>query len=137
MTYDNNNIFSQIINKKLPTEIILENEHAIAFNDIAPQAPIHILIIPKGKYIKFDDFINNASKEEIYNFFRLINQLVEDFNLENDGYRLITNAGKNANQEVPHLHFHLLGGQNLGKMSNKSLRQNLREMSNKSLHQNP
>tara|TARA_B100001248_G_C27255013_1_gene395637 strand:+ start:214 stop:564 length:351 start_codon:yes stop_codon:yes gene_type:complete len=116
MTYDNNNIFSQIINKKLPTEIILENEHAIAFNDIAPQAPIHILIIPKGKYIKFDDFINNASKEEIYNFFRLINQLVEDFNLENDGYRLITNAGKNANQEVPHLHFHLLGGQNLGKM---------------------
>ena len=116
MTYDNNNIFSQIINKKLPTEIILENEHAIAFNDIAPQAPIHILIIPKGKYIKFDDFINNASKEEIYNFFRLINQLVKDFNLENDGYRLITNAGKNANQEVPHLHFHLLGGQNLGKM---------------------
>ena len=116
MTYDNNNIFSQIINKKLPTEIILDNEHAIAFNDIAPQAPIHILIIPKGKYIKFDDFINNASKEEIYNFFRLINQLVKDFNLENDGYRLITNAGKNANQEVPHLHFHLLGGQNLGKM---------------------
>ena len=116
MTYDNNNIFSQIINKKLPTEIILDNEHAIAFNDIAPQAPIHILIIPKGKYIKFDDFINNASKEEIHNFFMLINQLVKDYNLENSGYRLITNAGKNANQEVPHLHFHLLAGQNLGKM---------------------
>ena len=116
MTYNDNNIFAQIIDKKLPTEIILENEYAIAFNDIAPQAPIHILIIPKGKYIKYDDFINKASKEEIHNFFMLINQLVKDYNLENSGYRLITNAGKNANQEVPHLHFHLLAGQNLGKM---------------------
>ncbi len=116
MTYNDNNIFAQIIDKKLPTEIILENEYAIAFNDIAPQALIHILIIPKGKYIKYDDFINKASKEEIYHFFMLINQLVKNYNLENDGYRLITNAGKNANQEVPHLHFHLLAGQNLGKM---------------------
>ena len=116
MTYDDNNIFAQIIDKKLPTKIILENEYAIAFNDIAPQAPIHILIIPKGKYVKYDDFISKASKEEISNFFRLINQLVKDYNLEYAGYRLITNAGKNANQEVPHLHFHLLAGQNLGKM---------------------
>ena len=116
MTYNDNNIFAQIIDKKLPTEIILENEYAIAFNDIAPQALIHILIIPKGKYIKYDDFINKASKEEIYHFFMLINQLVKNYNLENAGYRLITNAGKNANQEVPHLHFHLLAGQNLGKM---------------------
>ena len=116
MTYNDNNIFAQIIGKKLPTKIILENEYAIAFNDIAPQAPIHILIIPKGKYIKYDDFINKASKEEIHNYFMLINQLVKDYNLENSGYRLITNAGKNANQEVPHLHFHLLAGQNLGKM---------------------
>tara|TARA_B100000242_G_scaffold275222_1_gene230154 strand:- start:404 stop:754 length:351 start_codon:yes stop_codon:yes gene_type:complete len=116
MTYNDNNIFAQIIDKKLPTEIILENEYAIAFNDIAPQALIHILIIPKGKYIKYDDFINKASKEEIYHFFMLINQLVKNYNLENAGYRLITNAGKNANQEVPHFHFHLLAGQNLGKM---------------------
>ena len=116
MAYDNENIFAKILNKKLPTEIILENEHAIAFNDIFPQAPIHILIIPKGKYIKYDDFINRASKEEIYYFFMLINQLVRDHNLEDTGYRLITNAGKDANQEVPHLHFHLLAGQNLGKM---------------------
>ena len=116
MTYNDNNIFAQIIDKKLPTEIILENEYAIAFNDIAPQAPIHLLIIPKGKYVKYDDFINKASKEEIHSFFMLINQLVKDYNVENSGYRLITNAGKNANQEVPHLHFHLLAGQNLGKM---------------------
>ena len=99
MDYDNNNIFAKILNKKLSTEIILENEYAIAFNDITPQAPIHVLIIPKGKYIKYDDFLNKAAKEEIYQFFMLI-----------------TNAGKHANQEVPHLHFHLLAGKNLGKM---------------------
>ena len=116
MLYDENNIFANIINKKLSTEIILESEHAIAFNDIAPQAPIHILIIPKGKYIKYDDFLNKASKEEVIDFFMLINRLVRMNNLENTGYRLITNAGKNANQEVPHLHFHLLAGQNLRQM---------------------
>ncbi len=116
MIYNDDNIFAQILDRRLSTEIILENEFAIAINDIAPQAQIHILIIPKGKYIKYDDFLSKGSKEEIYNFFTLINQLVKDYNLENTGYRLITNAGKNANQEVPHLHFHLLAGQNLGKM---------------------
>ena len=116
MVYDDENIFAKIINKKLKTEIILESEHAIAFNDIAPQAPTHILIIPKGKYIKYDEFINKASKEEIHDFFILINRLVKINNLEDTGYRLISNAGKNANQEVPHLHFHLLAGKNLGKM---------------------
>ena len=116
MSYDNDNIFAKILDKRLLTKIILENDYAIAFNDIAPQAPIHILIIPKGKYIKYDDFINKASQEEVYNLFALINQLVKDFNLEETGYRLISNAGKNANQEVPHLHFHLLAGKNLGRM---------------------
>ena len=116
MIYDYENIFAKIIDKKFSTEIVMENEHAIAFNDIAPQAPIHILIIPKGKYIKYDDFLNKASQEEVYSLFVLINKLVKNNNLENTGYRLITNAGKNANQEVPHLHFHLLAGQNLGKM---------------------
>ena len=116
MVYNEENIFAKILNKKLSTKIILENKHAIAFNDIAPQAPIHILIIPKGKFIKYDDFISKASKEEIYDFFLLINKLVKYFNIEDTGYRLITNAGKNSNQEVPHLHFHLLAGKNLGKM---------------------
>ena len=69
MVYNDDNIFAKILNKKLSTDIILENEHAIAFHDIAPQAPIHILIIPKGKYIKYDDFLNKASKDEIYRFF--------------------------------------------------------------------
>ena len=116
MLYDENNIFANIINKKLSTEIILESEHAIAFNDIAPQAPIHILIIPKGKYTKYDDFLNKASKEEIYDFFMLVNRLIKMNNLDDSGYRLISNAGKNGNQEVPHLHFHLIAGRNLGKM---------------------
>ena len=116
MVYNDENIFAKIIDKKLKTEIIVENEHALAFNDIAPQAPIHILIIPKGRYVNYDDFINKASKEEIYKFFMLINKLVKINKLEDSGYRLITNAGKNANQEVPHLHFHLLAGKNLGRM---------------------
>ena len=116
MIYNDDNIFAKILNNKLLTDIILENEYAISFHDIAPQAPIHILIIPKGKYVKYDDFLNEASKDEIYHFFELINQLVKDYDLENTGYRLITNAGRNANQEVPHLHFHLLAGQNLGNM---------------------
>ena len=116
MVYDDDNIFAKIINKKVSTKVILESEYAIAFNDIAPQAPIHILIVPKGKYIKYDDFIKKASKEEINDFFMLINRLVEINNLKDTGYRLITNAGENANQEVPHLHFHLLAGKNLGKM---------------------
>ena len=116
MDYDDDNIFAKILNNKLLTDIILENEHAIAFHDIVPQAPVHILIIPKGKFIKYDDFLNKASKDEIYYFFDLINQLVKVYDLENTGYRLISNAGKNANQEVPHLHFHLLAGKNLGKM---------------------
>ena len=116
MFYDDDNIFAKIINKKVSTKVILESKYAIAFNDIAPQAPIHILIVPKGKYIKYDDFINKASKEEITDFFMLINRLVEMNNLKDTGYRLISNAGENANQEVPHLHFHLLAGKNLGKM---------------------
>ena len=116
MAYNDDNIFAKILNKKLSTDIILENEYAISFHDIAPLAPIHILIIPKGKYVKYDDFLKKASKDEIYHFFKLINQLVKDYNLENTGYRLISNAGRNANQEVPHLHFHLLAGKNLGKM---------------------
>ena len=116
MDYNDDNIFAKILDNRLSTKILLENEYAVAFNDIAPQAPIHILIIPKGKYIKYDDFINQATKKEILHFFTLINQLIKHYDLEETGYRLITNAGKNGNQEVPHLHFHLLAGQNLGKM---------------------
>ena len=116
MSYDDDNIFAKILNKEMSTDIIFENDHAIAFHDIQPQAPIHILIIPKGKYIKYDDFLDKASKDEIYHFFNLINQLVKDYDLITTGYRLIANAGRNANQEVPHLHFHLLAGKNLGKM---------------------
>ena len=116
MPYDENNIFAKILRGEIPTEILLENSHAIAFNDIAPRAPIHILVIPKGNYINYDDFLNKASEIEILSIFQLINKLVKKHNLETSGYRIISNAGKDANQEVPHLHFHLLAGQNLGPM---------------------
>jgi len=116
MYYDEENIFAKILNKDIPTEVILENNYSIAFKDIAPRAPKHLLIIPKGKYIKYDDFLNNASKDEIYGLFSLINELVIKFELQDSGYRIITNAGNDANQEVPHLHFHLLAGHNLGPM---------------------
>ena len=116
MFYDEENVFAKILKKDIPTEIILENKYSIAFKDIVPRAPKHFLIIPKGKYIKYDDFLNNASKDEIYYLFSLINELVIKFELQDTGYRIITNAGKDANQEVPHLHFHLLAGRNLGPM---------------------
>lgn len=116
MKYDDSNIFAKILRKEIPTEITLENEYAISFKDISPRAPVHILVIPKKKYIKYDDFIRNASQEEIFLFFKLLNDLITKFNLEHTGYRLITNGGEDANQEVLHLHFHLLGGHNLGPM---------------------
>ena len=116
MKYDDNNVFAKILRKELPTEIILENEYAIAFKDIAPRAPIHILVIPKEKYLKYDDFLDKASKNEIFYLFELINNLINKFNLSETGYRIVTNGGDDGNQEVPHLHFHLLGGQNLGPM---------------------
>ena len=116
MMYDENNIFAKILRKEIPTQIILENEHAAAFKDIAPRAQVHVLVIPKKKYIKFNDFIENASKDVLHYFFELINDLIKKFQLVKTGYRIITNGGNDGNQEVPHLHFHLLGGQNLGPM---------------------
>ena len=116
MNYDQNNVFARIIRKELPADIVDENKYALAFKDISPQAPVHILIIPKKNYITFDDFTSLASKEEIINLYKLINSIILKFKLQNYGYRLITNSGEHGNQEVKHLHFHLLGGRNLGVM---------------------
>ncbi len=116
MEYDHHNVFAKIIRKEIPCDIIKENKHAIAFKDIAPRAPIHLLIIPKKEYVNYNEFLNKASEEEILDFFRLINELISEFKLDDPGYRLIVNTGENGNQEVKHLHFHLLGGKNLGQM---------------------
>ena len=115
-SYDVNNIFAKILRSEVPCEKILENEHALAFSDINPQAPIHKLIIPKNPYINFYDFTKNASMEEHESFWKLVNDLIEYFKVETEGFRIITNSGNNGNQDVPHFHVHLLGGENLGKM---------------------
>ena len=116
MVYDYNNIFAKILKAEISYKKIDENENTLAFLDINPLAPIHILIIPKKPYINFYDFNKNASSDEILDFWKLINFIIETKNIENNGFRIITNSGKDGNQDVPHFHVHLLGGKNLGKM---------------------
>ena len=106
-------LFTKIINKEIPADIIFEDEQSLVFKDINPQAPIHILIIPKSKYCSFADFSLKASSEEIETFFRAINNITEKLKIF-DGYRLISNVGPLGGQEVPHFHFHLLSGKALG-----------------------
>ena len=118
MDYDNNNIFAKIIRKELSADIVGENENALAFKDISPRAPIHILIIPKKEYVNFHTFISQAKHQEISDLFKLTYSIIDKFELRDKGYRLITNCGQDGNQEVKHLHFHLLAGKNLGVMLN-------------------
>ena len=115
-TYDQNNIFAKILKSEIPCQKILENEHALAFSDINPQAPSHILIIPKKPYIDFYDFTKNASSSEVNFLWKLVNDVIENQNVSDKGFRIITNSGKDGNQDVPHFHVHLLGGKNLGRM---------------------
>ena len=115
-SYDVDNIFAKILRSEIPCNKILENEFAIAFSDINPQAPIHILVIPKNSYINFYDFTKNASDKEHESFWKLVNSVIEYYKIETEGFRIITNSGINGNQDVPHFHVHLLGGGNLGRM---------------------
>ena len=114
--YDQNNIFAKILRSEIPCNKILENDYSLAFSDINPQAPIHILVIPKNSYINFYDFTKNASTTEVDSFWKLVNNVIEHVNIDEEGFRIITNSGKNGNQDVPHFHVHLLGGKNLGRM---------------------
>ena len=114
--YDSDNIFAKILRSEIPCNKILENEFTLAFSDINPQAPIHILVIPKSPYINFYDFTKNASTKEHENFWKLVNDVIEHYKVEKEGFRIITNSGNNGNQDVPHFHVHLLGGENLGRM---------------------
>jgi|TARA_B100001540_G_C15498429_1_gene502453 histidine triad (HIT) family protein len=113
--YDPNNIFAKILKKEIPSKIIFENDFVYAFEDINPQAPIHILIIPKKPFCSFIDFSKKADEKLIAGFFKSITKITELLNLK-DGYRLITNVGNYGCQEVPHLHFHLLSGKNIGRI---------------------
>ena len=112
--YDNNNIFAKIIRKEIPCKSIFEDERVLFFNDINPQAKIHVLGIPKDKVINFRDFLGKTDKNTVKYFFDKIPEVIIILGLDKSGYRVITNDGKNANQEVPHFHVHILGGENLG-----------------------
>ena len=114
--YDENNIFAKILRSEIDCKKINENDYALAFLDINPQAPVHILIIPKNPYVDMYDFNKNGSSAEILGFWELLNCLIDNQGVKNNGFRIISNSGKNGNQDVPHFHLHLLAGKNLGKM---------------------
>ncbi len=120
MTYDSGNVFARILRGEIPCGKIYEDEHVLAFNDIAPQAPVHILVVPKGQYISIDDFGANAPASEIKAFFAAIDRIVAEKNLKESGFRCIANTGLNGGQEVPHFHMHILGGRKIGPMVAKS-----------------
>jgi diadenosine tetraphosphate (Ap4A) HIT family hydrolase len=114
--YDDNNIFARILRGEIPSKKVYEDEWALAFHDIAPQAPVHVLVIPKGKYCSMADFSASASDAEIGGFIRAVGRVARDLGLEAPGYRGLFNMGNNGGQEVPHLHVHLFGGRSLGRM---------------------
>jgi len=114
--YDDNNIFAKILRKEIPSTPIYDDEFAYAFPDINPQAPTHILVIPKGRYVSWDDFSANASEAEIAGFIRAVGKIAREAGLVEPGYRLLANTGPNSHQEVPHLHVHIFGGRSLGPM---------------------
>ena len=114
--YDPQNIFAKILRGEIPNKTVFEDEHVLAFHDIAPQAPVHVLVIPKGAYVSARDFAARASDAEIAGFWRAVGQIAAALGLEQAGYRLLTNHGINAGQEVPPFHVHLFGGGPLGRM---------------------
>ena len=114
--YDPDNIFAKILRGEIPNDTVYEDEHALAFNDIAPQAPVHVLVIPKGAYVSWDDFSTRASDAEIAGFVRAVGTVARQLGLVAPGYRLLANIGAHGGQEVSHLHVHLFGGKPLGRM---------------------
>lgn len=118
--YDDQNVFAKILRGEIPNRTVLETEHSLAFEDIAPQAPVHVLVIPKGKYVNYDHFAAEASDAEIVDYTRAIDAVAKKVGVTpgggDGGYRLISNAGEAGVQEVPHLHVHILGGRMLGRM---------------------
>lgn len=114
--YDDNNIFARILRGEIPAKTVHEDEWSLAFHDINPQAPVHVLVIPKGRYCSFADFSAHASAEEIAGFVRAVGKVAREMGLEAPGYRLLANMGEHSGQEVPHLHVHLFAGRPLGRM---------------------
>jgi histidine triad (HIT) family protein len=113
--YDDDNIFAKIVRGEIPNDTVAETEHTLAFDDIRPQAPVHVLVIPKGRYVSHDHFAAEASDAEIVDFMRLTARVIEEKGLA-DGFRTISNARTHGVQEVPHYHLHILGGRAMGRM---------------------
>jgi histidine triad (HIT) family protein len=114
--YDDQNIFARILRGEIPCRKVYEDEHALAFHDINPQAPTHILVIPKGAYVSWDDFSARAPDAEIAGFIRAVGHIAREQGLVAPGYRLLANTGPHSHQEVPHLHVHIFAGRPLGPM---------------------
>lgn len=114
--YDDRNVFARMLRGEIPARKVYEDEHALAFHDINPAAPIHILVIPKGPYVSWDDFSERAPEAEIAGFVRAVGKVARDLGLVAPGYRLLANTGHDGGQQVPHLHVHLFGGKRLGPM---------------------
>jgi histidine triad (HIT) family protein len=114
--YNQDNIFAKILRGEIPCKKVFEDDWALAFHDIAPQAPVHVLVIPKGEYVSWDDFSARASTDEIAGFVRAVGHVAREQGLVEPGYRLLANLGQDGGQEVPHLHVHLFGGRSLGPM---------------------
>ncbi len=119
-SYDNDNIFAKILRGEIPCDKVYEDDHVLAFNDISPQAPVHVLVIPKGSYTDIADFGANAPVEEVAAFHKAIALIAREKDLKDSGFRTIANAGVNGGQEVPHFHVHILGGKALGPMLRSS-----------------
>jgi diadenosine tetraphosphate (Ap4A) HIT family hydrolase len=119
MAYDPNNVFAKILRGEIPCKKVYEDEAALAFHDINPQAPVHVLVIPKGPYVSMDDFATKASEAEIAGFFRAVGTIAREMGVEKDGYRFLANHGRNGRQEVMHFHVHIFGGRDLGRMIGK------------------
>ena len=120
MAYDRSNVFARILRGEIPCKKVFEDAHVLAFNDINPQTPTHILVIPKGEYVSSDDFVEKASDAEIAAFMRAVGRIAREHGLAAPGYRILANHGRDAHQEVPHFHVHIFGGRDLGRMIGKA-----------------
>jgi histidine triad (HIT) family protein len=114
--YDDANVFARILRGEIPSKRVYEDEWALAFHDINPLSPVHVLVVPKGRYCSFADFSAQASPEEIVGFMRAVGRVAKELGLEAPGYRLLANVGADSGQEVPHFHVHLFAGRPLGRM---------------------
>jgi len=112
--YDNDNIFAKIIRGEIPCDKVYSDDDIFAFKDISAAAPVHVLVIPKGQYVSFDDFVVSAGEEKVASFFTKVREIAASLGVDKTGYRLITNHGEDAHQTVPHFHVHILGGKKLG-----------------------